>query len=106
MAAALYSPWGVDPRFDQGLPLPGSMPLSEDVVLYPGTLPQVYVPTGEVFIADPGVALIAQKFGLAIRFFYKSGEASNDEYGLVRSSSVHGRVLFSTSATNVTIVRG
>src|SRR5438874_919399 len=76
-----------------------------------GTLfpPNVAVPdvaTGDLPETPPSILLTAQKFKLAINFFYHSGNSTNAEFGRARSASVRCRVLSWTSIGNINVVRG
>ena len=55
---------------------------------------------------ERGFSLTAQKFNLALTFFYDNNSSENAEFGLSRSASVRSRITSSTSSSRVTLTVG
>ena len=53
-----------------------------------------------------GVVLPAQKYNLALNFFYDGSSPENAEYGQRRSASTRARIVSSTSSSRVTFIAG
>ncbi len=57
-------------------------------------------------MGSAGFSLVAQKYDLAVNYYYNGNSSENGEYGVSRSASVRSRIVSSTSSNRVTFQSG